>query len=142
MDQLFIVWCVFFLLFMWVTMCSTKEGILVIKNDIFLTLILMNWITCKYKGGRIAMLAISSNETKSWNRIVYKNHAHRVLCFIGDVIGCALDLTVPIITFMFNGQKVPGSFGNFNLDGMFFPVISCSSKLRYDQSTFLIIYLI
>ncbi|XP_055693636.1 ryanodine receptor [Lutzomyia longipalpis] len=47
----------------------------------------------------------------------------------GDVIGCALDLTVPIITFTFNGARVRGSFRNFNLDGMFFPVLSCSSKL-------------
>ncbi|XKL68210.1 hypothetical protein PGB90_003701 [Kerria lacca] len=47
----------------------------------------------------------------------------------GDVIGCSLDLTVPIISFTFNGNPVRGSFHNFNLDGMFFPVISCSSKL-------------
>lgn len=47
----------------------------------------------------------------------------------GDVIGCALDLSVPIITFTFNGQRVRGCFRNFNLDGMFFPVLSCSSKL-------------
>lgn len=49
----------------------------------------------------------------------------------GDVLGCALDLTIPLITFTFNGKLVPGSFTDFNLDGMFFPVISCSSKLRY-----------
>jgi hypothetical protein len=53
----------------------------------------------------------------------------------GDVIGCALDLTVPVITFTFNGHIVKGSFRNFNLDGMFFPVISCSSKLRYSVLT-------
>ncbi|XP_057319088.1 ryanodine receptor isoform X9 [Microplitis mediator] len=47
----------------------------------------------------------------------------------GDVVGCALDLTVPVITFTFNGSNISGSFRNFNLDGMFFPVISCSSKL-------------
>ncbi|XP_055904499.1 ryanodine receptor isoform X10 [Eupeodes corollae] len=47
----------------------------------------------------------------------------------GDVIGVALDLAVPIITFSFNGMKVRGSFRGFNLDGMFFPVMSCSSKL-------------
>lgn len=46
-----------------------------------------------------------------------------------DVIGCALDLTIPIITFTFNGAPITGSFRNFNLDGMFFPAISCSSKL-------------
>ncbi|KAK4873043.1 hypothetical protein RN001_015072 [Aquatica leii] len=47
----------------------------------------------------------------------------------GDVIGCALDLTIPIISFTFNGIPIRGSFRNFNLDGMFFPSISCSSKL-------------
>lgn len=49
----------------------------------------------------------------------------------GDVIGCLIDLTVPLISFMFNGTLVKGSFHDFNLDSMFFPVISCSSKLRY-----------
>ena len=47
----------------------------------------------------------------------------------GDNIGIALDLTVPIITFFLNGMKVPGYFRNFNLDGMFFPVVSASSKI-------------
>ncbi|XP_076069948.1 ryanodine receptor isoform X2 [Oratosquilla oratoria] len=47
----------------------------------------------------------------------------------GDVIGCALDLTVPIITFYINGRQVNGAFTGFNLDCMFFPVISASAKL-------------
>ncbi|KRF97582.1 uncharacterized protein Dwil_GK20678, isoform D [Drosophila willistoni] len=47
----------------------------------------------------------------------------------GDVIGVAIDLAVPVITFTFNGIKVRGCFRDFNLDGMFFPVMSCSSKL-------------
>ena len=47
----------------------------------------------------------------------------------GDNIGCALDLSVPIITFFYNGMKIPGYFRNFNLDGMFFPVISASAKI-------------
>ena len=45
----------------------------------------------------------------------------------GDNIGVALDLTVPIITFFYNGMKIPGYFRNFNLDGMFFPVVSMSA---------------
>ena len=49
----------------------------------------------------------------------------------GDVIGCGIDLTVPVIHFFFNGVKVKGHFRNFNLDGMFFPVISCSARIRY-----------
>lgn len=48
----------------------------------------------------------------------------------GDVIGVALDLNIPVIYFTFNGMRVKGTFRNFNLDGMFFPVMSCSSKLR------------
>ncbi|XP_049307123.1 ryanodine receptor isoform X17 [Bactrocera dorsalis] len=47
----------------------------------------------------------------------------------GDVIGVTIDLSIPIITFSFNGSKVRGCFKDFNLDGMFFPVMSCSSKL-------------
>ncbi|XP_066971323.1 ryanodine receptor isoform X25 [Macrobrachium rosenbergii] len=47
----------------------------------------------------------------------------------GDVVGCALDLTVPIITFYINGRQVNGAFTGFNLDGMFFPVVSASAKL-------------
>lgn len=48
----------------------------------------------------------------------------------GDVIGCILDLNAPSISFTLNGIKVKGCFKNFNLDGMFFPVISISAKLR------------
>jgi len=55
----------------------------------------------------------------------------------GDVIGCALDLTVPSITFYFNGVKIRGGFKNFNSDGMFHPAVSMSAKVRYAQySTF------
>ncbi|XP_037033206.1 ryanodine receptor isoform X4 [Bradysia coprophila] len=46
-----------------------------------------------------------------------------------DVVGVALDLSVPIIYFTFNGARVRSNFRDFNLDGMFFPVMSCSSKL-------------
>nr|AXA98483.1 Ryanodine receptor [Sesamia inferens] len=67
----------------------------------------------------------------SGGRKTMVNRTHQEEPYIrkGDVIGCALDLTVPIINFMFNGMRVTGSFTNFNLEGMFFPVISCSSKL-------------
>lgn len=49
----------------------------------------------------------------------------------GDVIGCSLDLSVPIMNFYLNGVKVKGNFKNMNLDGMFFPVVSCSARVRY-----------
>ncbi|XP_035212318.1 ryanodine receptor-like isoform X2 [Stegodyphus dumicola] len=47
----------------------------------------------------------------------------------GDVIGCILDLNVPLMSFTVNGIKVKGCFKNFNTDGMFYPVISFSAKL-------------
>ncbi|RWS25625.1 ryanodine receptor-like protein, partial [Leptotrombidium deliense] len=45
-----------------------------------------------------------------------------------DVIGCILDLNIPLITFTVNGIPVRGCFKNFNTDGMFYPVISFSAK--------------
>lgn len=54
---------------------------------------------------------------------------YRILLQQSDVVGCSLDLTVPEIAFAMNGVPVPGTFRGFNLDGMFFPVVSCSSKL-------------
>lgn len=50
----------------------------------------------------------------------------------GDVIGCCLDLSVPQITFTLNGIKVRGVFKDFNLDGLFFPVVSMSARVRYE----------
>ncbi|KAG8184852.1 hypothetical protein JTE90_012099 [Oedothorax gibbosus] len=47
----------------------------------------------------------------------------------GDVVGCIIDLNVPLMTFTVNGVKVKGCFRNFNTDGMFYPVISFSAKL-------------
>ncbi|XP_076024958.1 ryanodine receptor 1-like isoform X1 [Genypterus blacodes] len=50
-----------------------------------------------------------------------------------DVVSCCLDLSVPSISFRINGHPVQGMFENFNLDGLFFPVVSFSSgvKLRF-----------
>uniref|UniRef100_A0A3Q2YEG7 Ryanodine receptor 1a (skeletal) n=1 Tax=Hippocampus comes TaxID=109280 RepID=A0A3Q2YEG7_HIPCM len=44
-----------------------------------------------------------------------------------DVISCCLDLNVPSISFRINGHPVQGMFENFNLDGLFFPVVSFSA---------------
>ena len=48
----------------------------------------------------------------------------------GDVIGVLIDLTVPQISFTVNGMQVKGFFRDFNLDGMFFPVVSMSANSR------------
>lgn len=48
----------------------------------------------------------------------------------GDIIGCALDLTVPSISFTLNGRPVMGLFKDFNLDGLFFPVVSMTACVR------------
>lgn len=45
-----------------------------------------------------------------------------------DIIGCILDLNIPLITFTVNGIPIRGCFKNFNTNGMFFPVMSFSAK--------------
>uniref|UniRef100_A0A8C5WZH8 Ryanodine receptor 1 n=1 Tax=Laticauda laticaudata TaxID=8630 RepID=A0A8C5WZH8_LATLA len=47
-----------------------------------------------------------------------------------DVVSCCLDLSVPSISFRINGFPVQGMFENFNLDGLFFPVISFSAGIK------------
>ena len=47
----------------------------------------------------------------------------------GDVIGCAIDLNVPEVTFSLNGELIQGAFRHFNIDGYFYPVMSLSAKV-------------
>jgi ryanodine receptor 2 len=47
----------------------------------------------------------------------------------GDVIGCLLDLSIPEIWFSLNGVPMKGFFREFNLYGMFYPVVSVSAKI-------------
>jgi ryanodine receptor 2 len=47
----------------------------------------------------------------------------------GDVIGCLLDLSIPEIWFSLNGVPMKGFFREFNLNAMFYPVISVSPKI-------------
>ncbi|KAM6961301.1 ryanodine receptor 3 [Aplochiton taeniatus] len=47
-----------------------------------------------------------------------------------DVVSCCLDLGAPSISFRINGQPVQGMFENFNLDGLFFPVVSFSAGVK------------
>ncbi|TGZ67043.1 hypothetical protein CRM22_004998 [Opisthorchis felineus] len=46
----------------------------------------------------------------------------------GDVIGCLLDLTGPVIQFNVNGRLVRGYFQDFNTTGLFYPCISMNAK--------------
>lgn len=47
-----------------------------------------------------------------------------------DVVSCCLDLSVPSISFRINGHPVQGMFENFNVDSLFFPVISFSAGVK------------
>lgn len=48
----------------------------------------------------------------------------------GDTVGCCLDLSIPAISFSLNGYKLKAVMKDFNMTGMFFPVISMSAKAR------------
>lgn len=68
-----------------------------------------------------------------------------------DVISCCLDLSAPSISFRINGQPVQGMFENFNIDGLFFPVVSFSAGIKlascvvvlcfFSQSVFFPVYM-
>ncbi|XP_070577063.1 ryanodine receptor 2-like isoform X7 [Ptychodera flava] len=47
----------------------------------------------------------------------------------GDIVGCCLDLSVPRMLFHVNGNPVKAAFESFNLDGLFYPVISMSAAV-------------
>ncbi|KAJ8044966.1 Ryanodine receptor 2 [Holothuria leucospilota] len=47
----------------------------------------------------------------------------------GDIVGICLDLTLPRIMYHVNGNPVKAVFGEFNQDGLLFPVISLSAKV-------------
>ncbi|KAL3320659.1 Ryanodine receptor 3 [Cichlidogyrus casuarinus] len=46
----------------------------------------------------------------------------------GDVIGCLLDLSGPVIQFNVNGSLVKGYFQDFNTSGLFFPCVTITAK--------------
>lgn len=52
-----------------------------------------------------------------------------------DVVSCCMDLNAPSISFRINGQPVQGMFENFNTDGLFFPVVSFSAGVKYENSS-------
>uniref|UniRef100_A0A803U0V5 Ryanodine receptor 2 n=1 Tax=Anolis carolinensis TaxID=28377 RepID=A0A803U0V5_ANOCA len=58
------------------------------------------------------------------------NSPNQHLLRTDDVISCCLDLSTPSISFRINGQPVQGMFENFNIDGLFFPVVSFSAGIK------------
>uniref|UniRef100_A0A803VFA3 Ryanodine receptor 2 n=1 Tax=Ficedula albicollis TaxID=59894 RepID=A0A803VFA3_FICAL len=58
------------------------------------------------------------------------NSPNQHLLRTDDVISCCLDLSAPSISFRINGQPVQGMFENFNIDGLFFPVVSFSAGIK------------
>ncbi|KAF7253817.1 Ryanodine receptor 2 [Varanus komodoensis] len=58
------------------------------------------------------------------------NSPYQHLLRTDDVISCCLDLSAPSISFRINGQPVQGMFENFNIDGLFFPVVSFSAGIK------------
>lgn len=50
-----------------------------------------------------------------------------------DVVGCLLDLSIPEMWFSLNGLPVTGLLREFNLTGMFYPAVSISSRVRYEE---------
>uniref|UniRef100_A0A8D0HN71 Ryanodine receptor 2 n=1 Tax=Sphenodon punctatus TaxID=8508 RepID=A0A8D0HN71_SPHPU len=58
------------------------------------------------------------------------NSPNQHLLRTDDVISCCLDLSAPSVSFRINGQPVQGMFENFNIDGLFFPVVSFSAGIK------------
>ncbi|MXQ96134.1 hypothetical protein E5288_WYG020199 [Bos mutus] len=68
---------------------------------------------------------------------LWTGHVPRLVTYPGqhllapeDVVSCCLDLSVPSISFRINGCPVQGVFEAFNLDGLFFPVVSFSAGVK------------
>lgn len=74
------------------------------------------------------MLCVSFTSIGCVARTVNSPNQH--LLRTDDVISCCLDLSAPSISFRINGQPVQGMFENFNIDGLFFPVVSFSAGIK------------
>nr|XP_018669433.1 ryanodine receptor 3 [Ciona intestinalis] len=55
---------------------------------------------------------------------------NRHLLAANDIVSCCMDLSIPSISFRINGQPVQGMFEDFNLNGLFFPVVSFSAGIK------------
>ncbi|UJR09568.1 hypothetical protein I4U23_013803 [Adineta vaga] len=60
---------------------------------------------------------------------VFDDHTQQMGLKKNDVIGCLLDLNMPEMWFSLNGVPIKALLRGFNLTGMFYPVISLSSRV-------------
>lgn len=65
---------------------------------------------------------------------VFKDQSQGIALKKNDVIGCLLDLNMPEMWFSLNGVPIKALLRGFNLTGMFYPVISLSSRVRFVKS--------
>ncbi|TNN17701.1 Ryanodine receptor isoform 2 [Schistosoma japonicum] len=78
--------------------------------------------SCLWAGGKPKQATIGTDETTN------EETASNVPLKRGDIIGCLLDLTGPVIQFNVNGRLVKGYFQDFNITGLFYPCISMNAK--------------
>ncbi|CAF1381800.1 unnamed protein product, partial [Adineta ricciae] len=64
---------------------------------------------------------------RSYN--VFNDQSQGIALKKNDVIGCLLDLNMPEMWFSLNGVPIKALLRGFNLTGMFYPVISLSSRV-------------
>ncbi|TPP59596.1 Ryanodine receptor 44F [Fasciola gigantica] len=77
---------------------------------------------CLWAGGKSKQASIGTDDS------VPEEPANGLPLKSGDIIGCLLDLTGPVIQFNVNGRLVRGYFQDFNVTGLFFPCISMNAK--------------
>ncbi|CAH8435934.1 unnamed protein product [Heterobilharzia americana] len=78
--------------------------------------------SCLWAGGKPKRATIGTDETSN------EDVTPSVPLKRGDVIGCLLDLTGPVIQFNVNGRLVKGYFQDFNITGLFYPCMSMNAK--------------
>uniref|UniRef100_A0AA85JZA6 Ryanodine receptor n=1 Tax=Trichobilharzia regenti TaxID=157069 RepID=A0AA85JZA6_TRIRE len=78
--------------------------------------------SCLWAGGKPKRATIGTDEMSSDETMP------SVPLKRGDIIGCLLDLTGPVIQFNVNGRLVKGYFQDFNITGLFYPCMSMNAK--------------
>ncbi|CAI2723066.1 unnamed protein product [Schistosoma spindalis] len=78
--------------------------------------------SCLWAGGKPKRATIGTDEATN------EETTSNVPLKRGDIIGCLLDLTGPVIQFNVNGRLVRGYFQDFNISGLFYPCMSMNAK--------------